>query len=566
MLRMPMGNQDGLNISIPVVMANNHTGQVLRAALGAGVKLIASMHPKVRLACTSLLPWGLVPHSTGRACVPSRRNRAFPLSRCSSGWSWTGLSSKPSCEQLAPWSVLRTWVCWPRRVCWGRHPHLKRNGLRDIPPCSEALWLPVLYQVRILLLHKVARHSSHGAGCCVRGVAWLPTEPVVADPPLACGEVTGVAGKVAVVYRGVCPMIEKVRHAQTAGAVAAIIVNEGYVGALRASRTYSAGVGTTQRHALSRVRACVACPADAFSNSIVIAAIMISAASWERLSALPEDTIFAWKPHTAEGSAWDEAAGILALKREDWPADEAQRRRWLEDVVQANHPSSPAVRCLALGSASCVHVLFTIACAPLVSTRATGNGGKRSSPVWTTQAMGRNWRPCLRRCTTALQLVSRRSRVRAVRGAVVWCVTSQRSHGGASLYAEEPVDVETDVLAPLMMADITHRVLDSDGIQSEVPGADLLCAKFRDSFHIQEPFFKRGSKHASENHLRNLLRQQLCLEKLLILNAISAGQQMDYLRSQDVDAFEGTTARLLREVKAPVRVVPPLAKCCGCPR
>lgn len=47
MLRMPMGNQDGGNISIPVVMSNNATGRVIREALASGVQLHASMHPKV---------------------------------------------------------------------------------------------------------------------------------------------------------------------------------------------------------------------------------------------------------------------------------------------------------------------------------------------------------------------------------------------------------------------------------------------------------------------------------------------------------------------------------------
>lgn len=74
------------------------------------------------------------------------------------------------------------------------------------------------------------------------------------------------------------------------------------------------------------------------------------------------------------------------------------------------------------------------------------------------------------------------------------------------------------------------------------------------SFHFKVPPLTRGSKNIVTQHLENLLKQQMCLEKVLTLNAIAVGQTIEYLRELQGDAaFEATAERLLRQVKAPVR-------------
>ena len=52
MLHMPMGNQDALNITIPVVMVNNATGEKLESTLADGVQLSASVVGAVRCVVT----------------------------------------------------------------------------------------------------------------------------------------------------------------------------------------------------------------------------------------------------------------------------------------------------------------------------------------------------------------------------------------------------------------------------------------------------------------------------------------------------------------------------------
>ena len=58
-----------------------------------------------------------------------------------------------------------------------------------------------------------------------------------------------------------------------------------------------------------------------------------------------------------------------------------------------------------------------------------------------------------------------------------WVYSRHVSHLPAAVLLD---DVNTDVLAPLMLAHVTHRVLDEDGVNTEVAGANILCSKFRD--------------------------------------------------------------------------------------
>lgn len=155
-------------------------------------------------------------------------------------------------------------------------------------------------------------------------------------------------------YRGTCSMIEKARRAQAAGAVALLIVNSDNT-AVRAMRTCgfppvaahaTARRGHVPQHSPRPTRCpCYrVAPADDRPQDIYIPVVMIGADSWELLSSLPEDTEYAIAPSGAAGSAWDDLSGVTSLTAEDWPADVIHRRRWLEELIIANHPEAPEVR------------------------------------------------------------------------------------------------------------------------------------------------------------------------------------------------------------------------------
>lgn len=102
-----------------------------------------------------------------------------------------------------------------------------------VPPCSNPF--------RSCRRWNTRGARGHVCACCKH-----VTAPIVAEPREACEPLTNeVEGHVAVVYRGTCPMIDKVRAAQAKGATAVMIVNHPLQGASRAIGASGAKASTT---------------------------------------------------------------------------------------------------------------------------------------------------------------------------------------------------------------------------------------------------------------------------------------------------------------------------------
>jgi hypothetical protein len=201
---------------------------------------------------------------------------------------------------------------------------------------------------------------------------------VAAAPRNACEPFTphmadAVAGAVVVVERGECPLVNKSRHAQAAGAHGVLFVNlaptgpaPGVVTALTAAIANRTGAPPTQEHLAALQAAQVFGPfvgsVTAFSDSddrdIIVPVAMVSAAAGGWLLPLLEQgdvaLVVGWEPsHAATRAVWDGLREVRDRSPGYWPTNTTSLRQQLELLLRVHHPKAATVRWGAKGRVWC---------------------------------------------------------------------------------------------------------------------------------------------------------------------------------------------------------------------
>jgi len=141
----------------------------------------------------------------------------------------------------------------------------------------------------------------------------------MAAPANGCSELEGdFAGLFAVVDRGACSYVQKVRMAQAAHALGVIVLNN--------------------VHSLVSMPVSV----DAQADDILIPALMVPHQTSKEIRRALKERIFlegSFRPSTAVKHYWDDLQAFL--NRDNWPADPKMRRRLYFRLSKAHHPDKP---------------------------------------------------------------------------------------------------------------------------------------------------------------------------------------------------------------------------------
>jgi hypothetical protein len=426
------------------------------------------------------------------------------------------------------------------------------------PPPSDRLpgdWPAAITEtVRV----HVNAHASRplgpaGSAAGAEGYLALFSSPVLgaagplafADPPSACSPLTNAAslvGATVVVYRGECPMIDKVRIAQAAGATAALIVNgAGFDGAVL-QRLWGERCAELRAAAASLPAECAAYAVDASSSSptaprtthgrsssgsvaqavsdgklaenpVTIPAAMVSAdtaAPWVWIDAstntLANLTGAAVRlvPSRASSLAWGQLEELAAAGPKAWPDDLFHLHRTLLALVRAHYPSS------GVGDAQRWAFLEGVA-------DAAGKGVE------------------LRRLAASL----------------VW-------EGGVDLgHASDDFGGAADDLDETVVSGSPGHTFLISNVQTAqlARGADgaLRCrAESGHSYTVKLADFDRSSTFGITRRIAELLQQQACLEKLAMHNAASIGSYLRVLREEsDAREWRELSRGLLRPFTVP---------------